>query len=172
MFRYSIKSLLAAILLAAVLAWWIGSGPNVIFRDESPQHGSIRVFAVPPDHRHDGDRIRIKFVPPRGNSATVHWSGTMVLGAGAATELEFGSVVDPGTGIWCIFDTTQRGVVILILPGNRNGTSARGFGTIWHPGVHIGWGRGLWAQHFDRIKASNPGIPYERLPGELRLDTE
>jgi len=56
---------------------------------------------------------------------------------------------------------------LMIKRPTPNGQSKQNPCQLWHPGIHIGWARGFWAQLFDEVKQANPNIPYEALPGEM-----
>ncbi|MEE2827413.1 MAG: hypothetical protein VYE64_12370 [Planctomycetota bacterium] len=58
-------------------------------------------------------------------------------------------------------------IVILVMSEPEGVT-----GGIWHPGVHVGWGRGYFIKLFRELKVRHPEIPYDVLPGEKRTESE
>ena len=162
--RFSIKTLLVLVAIAAIAIWWTDSGYRVIYDEVSPSHGQILIFAKR-EWRSDLYELRIRYTSNNAQPDEIHISDTILLEDFGDKKLEFKSLIDDESGLWCLYDTSGQDVVILVLPAKGRNQK---FGQIWHPGIHIGWARGLWIDYFRTIKESHPEIPYDELPSVLR----
>ena len=160
--QFSIKTLLVIVAVVGLVLWFTDSGYRVIYQDDSTNHGTLFVLAKR-SWNSDPDRIRIKFIPRNSKTIETHFSKPIQFDADSS-KLNFQSVVDSASGIWCIYDTDDQQIVILI----KSTTGAGQVQTeLWHPGIHIGWARVIWANYFADIKKCHDEIPYKQLPGEM-----
>ena len=147
--KFSIRTMLIVVAIAAVAVWWLDSGFRVVHEEYHPKFGRFVIYAK-----------RGK-VPEEG-----HISGTMEMNGTPVSELEFKSLVDPVASVWCIYDTGDANFVLIALPEKAQ---TGGFGAFWHPGIHLGWGRGFWVNLYDEFRGAHPELPYRRLPSEFRF---
>ncbi len=165
--RFSLRFLLGLIAIAAIALWWMDSGYRVVYDEQEPRYGRFVVYAKR-DASSGRYLTRVRFIPPNGDAKKGHLSEVMEL-QNPPRELGFESVVDNATKLWCIYDTSDEGFVILAYPHMPKSKQSGSFGSFWHPGIHIGWGRGFWSNFFLELKKANPKIPYEDLPAEMRI---
>lgn len=152
--------------IAALIVWWSVSGFRVIHQETSPGHGEI-LISIKQEWMSGQYKMRIKYIPTGAQPDEIHLSNTILLGTDQLDQLEFQSLIDDETGLWCLYDTADKNVVILVVP-NLIGVDGR----IWHPGIHIGWARGYWIDYFKTIKEAHAEIPYDRLPTEMRTESK
>ena len=159
--RFSIRTLLGLVTVAAVIAWQFGSGYQRVFYEDSPQHGVLEVFSAQEKGKH---LVRIRFSPAGGTREEVHESGVLVLPS-PVKRLSFQSVHDVPTGGWFVCDENDQRLVIVIQPQPVSPTIPQ----LWHPGERVGWMRGMWAKFYREAKVRHPGLPYKWLPQEMEL---
>lgn len=163
--HFSLKTLFLVITIIAIVVWWGDSDFHVVHDESNPSHGRFVIYA-----KQGGGRgqlqVRVKHFPTNSNSQEIHCSGVMNVVIDESANLEFDSVFEKSTGVWCLYDTCNANFVILALPSKGQPSD---FGNFWHPGIHIGWGRGFWAKCFNRLKTKHD-IPYPQLPSEKRIE--
>ena len=161
---FSIRTLLVLMAIAALIVWWSVPRFRMIHQETSPGHGEI-LISIKQEWMSGQYKMRIKYIPTGAQPDEIHLSNTILLGTDQLDQLEFQSLIDDETGLWCLYDTVDKNVVILVSP---TGVDYR----IWHPGVHIGWARGIWINYFKTIKKAHAEIPYDRLPTEMRTESK
>ena len=140
---------------------------QLILKKTSAIHGQIAIYTKQaPEFRQQ--RVRVEFTKKNGGVDDIHLSDAIVLANEKRIgNLAFNSFIDEPTGLWCLYDTVGENFVILIaLPDDSRHSKY----DLWHPGVRrIGWGRGLWVEHYRKLRGSHDELPYESLPGELNI---
>ncbi len=162
---FSIRTLLVLMAIAALIVWWSVPRFRVIYQETSPGHGEI-LISIKQEWMSGQYKMRIKHIPTGAQPDEIHLSNTILLGTDQLDRLEFQSVIDDETRLWCLYDTADKNVVILVSPTGVN------HHRLWHPGVHIGWARGIWINYFKTIKKAHAEIPYDQLPTELRTESK
>lgn len=161
--QFGIRSLFAIVLLSALgiwgWIWWFDRDYQKVFHIDSPKHGKATIYAKY-DSTTDRLYLRIKTAP-----RTYHEQiETFYLEPYEYGEIKFDSVVDVASGTIVIYDLNNQHFVMMFEPG----------GTYWHPGVHVGWWRGYWADRYQDIRKRHPKLPYRTFPTErpIAADTE
>lgn len=134
-------------------------------RKVSAIHGRVAIYSrldEPTGQR----RLRVEFASKSRGEDDVRLSDAIVISDDDAAEVAFDSFIDERTGFWCLYDTSgKRFVMLVALPDdNRHPTY-----DFWHPGIRVGWGRGIWANYFKKIRAVHDELPYKVLPSELEI---
>lgn len=161
------RTLLIVVAMVAVGVWWFQPGFRLVHQANSPRHGEISIY-VQQEWWSGQYKIRIQYVPrPDSLQPKTYLSDTIWLGTDSLERLGFESCVDTETGVWCLYDMADQQIVILVM-SEPEGLE----GGIWHPGMHIGWGRGYFVSLFRELKGRHPEIPYDVLPGEKRTESE
>jgi len=169
MLRFSIKTLLIVVTLVALLIWWFDDGWRVIHQETSKTHGALVVYGKK-DRESDKFLLKVKYRPNGASADNTHLSDAFELRESAQSlPASFSSVVDIAGEYWCVYDDDQQRVVIVVAPLTKGDNVDQ---SIWHPGVHIGWARGLWHKIYMDLKKSHPQLPYKSLPGEMRIATQ
>ena len=165
--RFSMRTLLIVVAIFALGTWWFQSGFRRICQTTSPGHGEVVIYAQQ-EWWSRQYKIRIQYVPrPDSLQPETHLSDTIWLGTDSLEHLGFESWVDAETGVWCLCDTADQQIVILVM-SEPTGVA----GGIWHPGVQIGWARGYFVKLFRELQGRHPDIPYTGLPSEKRTESE
>lgn len=76
-----------------------------------------------------------------------------------ATPLRFSKIIDQPTGMICIYDLNQAGLLFFYSPSDDD---------FWQTGNQHGWARTStthWSQVLQDLKVRHPNIPYSKLPG-------
>ena len=167
--RFSIRTLLILIAIFAIYFWWSDDGYGRIYSEVSPKHGELVIFGKP--NRSTGEyRVRIRFNPKNGRPDEYHFSSPLIFPKPVEKPIEFFSLIDQSTGTWVICDKHNHGLVVMVM--QKPASITKSFRQVWHPGIHIGWLRGLWAGRFRSIKHANEQVPYDKLPGEMKIAVE
>jgi len=157
--QYGLKQLLVLTTVVVVIAtfalWNLTDGYHTVFSTVlSPRYKlTIRAKAIP-----EADQWDLQF--------TYHYPpaiGMYALGgqriAMPKTPLRFHKISDPSTGVVCVFDENNVGLLFLYSPSNED---------FWETGKTTGW-RGTstthWSQVLQDLKVRHPNIPYSKLPG-------
>ena len=139
---------------------------QLLLEEFSADHGRI-VFYSMIDRQSRQRRLRVEFTRKNGVADEVHLSEAFVISKDDdAGELTFGSFVDERTGLWCLYDKCGKNFVMLIAQPEDNRQPRYGF---WHPGIRVGWMRGLWVRYFKDIRGGHDELPYDELPSELEI---
>lgn len=165
--RFSVRALLGLVAVAAVIVWWVDPGFHVIYDEVSPSHGRLLISGKRV-RKTNQYKLRVKYIPNQTDPGEIQWSPPLVIEGIDNERMAFDSIVDANTGTWCVYDTADKQFVFMAFPGIGKNASQ---GRYWHPGMRIGWARGLWIARFRDIRTAHPEIPYAELPSELRLDT-
>ena len=163
--KFSIRTLLVVIAMAAFVAWQFRSDYRKVFSESTPEHGRLEIFG-----REDSGhyKVRIRFMPAGGGPEDFHESPDLLFRNPVKKRLSFRSVVDQATGRWFVCDENDQGLVVVVLERPKDVPVE--FRQFWHPGVHVGWLRGMWAEFYREAKGRYPELPYEELPGEMKVE--
>ena len=163
--QFSIRGLLIAITLIATGIWYFDTGYQTVYSEQTPEHGKVTVSIRP--LKDTTYQVRVK-LSAAGYPASI---GEFLIELPEHQKLEIESQVHPVSGLWCIYDTVDVDVVILVKPTLDWGTAPTAYSQWWHPGIHIGWGRGVWANWYFEARLQLTTLPYGRLPVELPVAT-
>ena len=104
---FSIRTLLVLVAIAALIVWWSVSGFRVIHQETSPGHGEI-LISIKQEWMSGQYKMRIKYIPTGAQPDEIHLSNTILLGTDQLDQLDFESLIDDETGLWCLYDTARQ----------------------------------------------------------------
>lgn len=157
--QFGLKQLLVLttviVVVATCVLWSLRDGYHTVFSTVlSPRYKlTIRAKAIPEANEWD---LQITYHYPPA-------IGMFALGrhriAITETSLRFNKIIDQPTGIVCIYDLNQAGMLFFYSPANED---------FWETGNTIGWAgtsTSHWSQVLQDLKVRHPNIPYTTLPG-------
>lgn len=160
--RFSLKFLLMLVTIAALLVWSLDSGYRQVYRETLATHGEIVIYGKK-NPASQQVLLKVQYTPNGTKKERLKSVPAMVLQD--TVELpSFSSINDKATGLWSVFDEGDTYFVFLAYPAKKGKSKVPG--EFWHPGVHIGWGRGFWAKEYKTLKGLYPTLPYKSLPSE------
>ena len=160
--RFSLKFLLLLVTIAALLVWWLDSGYREIYRENLATHGELVIFGRK-SREPKQVLIKVRFTPKGAKKDSLRSIPAVCLEK-AADYPSFRSITDKTSGLWCVFDNENTDFVFLAYPSGK--VKGKGSYAFWHPGVHLGWGRGFWADRYKTLRSLNPILPYRNLPSD------
>lgn len=160
--QFSVRMILGCMTVVAILLVWLNPGFRVVHEEERDGFGHLVVYA-----KNDRDSeqllLRVKFTPENTSNGDAEITKTIVAGNSDQGTLGLRSLFDNQTGLWCVYDSKDYNFVFIARPSTPGGKAS-----FWHPGLNVGWMRGLWVKLFREVKNSHPQIPDDRLPVEMR----
>lgn len=134
-------------------------------RVSSDSHGELEIVQFNQVGQ-KGVILEVTYRPKGGTDASHHSQRIVFKDLDDETRLEFKSLVDRDSGDWCVYDTSQAGFIFMATVPTPESLQKGAFRNFWHPGIHIGWGRGFWAGRYRAVKGSHDDLPYKRFVSE------
>ena len=131
----------------------------------SEQHGTVEIRCM--NHvDHDGLVVEVTYKPTGGTESNYVSEKIVFKKPVAHVPVQFKSVVDKKTGNWVVYDTADLKFVFIAIPPTKKSFRKGAFKNYWHPGVHVGWARGIWIDRYRQVRETHKTLPYEHFVGE------
>ncbi len=146
--RFGLKTLLLLITVVTLGYWWFDDGYHKVYSVALSDKYKLTIYSRVHTETNELDlRVTYHYPPAFGMVAVSKFKVRI-----PETVLKFSLVTDDKTGIRCVFDENDLGLLFLYSPVDK---------ALWSSGQSF---EPKLVEQFRDIKIRNPGIPYDDLP--------